>query len=465
MKKTLLSLLIASSLIACKTTNENIKLDATPSQPINNVIMIVADGMGPAFTTAYRYYADDKSTPEVEASIFDSYLVGQSSTFPDAVSGYVTDSAASATALASGIKSYNGAIGVDANKKPVETVLHRAKSMGMKTGVVVTSQVNHATPASYITHNESRRNYDQIANSYIDNGINVDVLLGGGWQYFIREDRNIVDEFKSAGFTYVDSYEDLEKISPQSRVLGLFDDVGLPAAIDDKDPTRLLTMTKAALPQLENDAGFFLLVEASQVDWAAHSNDINSAMAEMKDLAATFEYLSSYVKNNPNTQVILTADHSTGGFTIAANGEYIWQPELLTKLTQSNGKLAEYFISNDVTKESLSANLANSDISDDMVILVQDAKQKALDSLEKYQTLSTEEKQNVRQPKPAMQIGKAINKVIDKLTNTGWTTSGHTAVDVPVYAIGSRSADFAGHLDNTDIAKKIFNLLDEKAAK
>lgn len=462
MKKTLLSLFIASSLMACKSTDDTPPKDTINVQPVNNVIMIVADGMGPAFTTAYRYYADDRATPKVEPSIFDSYLVGQSSTFPDAVSGYVTDSAASATALASGVKSYNGAIGVDANKKPVETVLHRAKSLGMKTGVVVTSQVNHATPASYITHNESRRNYDQIANSYIDNGINVDVLLGGGWKYFIREDRNIVNEFKDAGFTYVDNYKSLAQVSTQTKLLGLFDDVGLPAAIDDSDPTRLLTMTKAALPQLENDNGFFLLVEASQVDWAAHSNDINSAMAEMKDLAATFNYLSEYVKSNPDTQVILTADHSTGGFTIAANGEYIWQPELLTKLQQSNGKLAEFYINNDVTKASLSENLANSDISDEMVMMVQDAKRKALDSLEKFQTLSDEEKQKVRKPHPAMQISKALNKVVDTLTNTGWTTSGHTAVDVPVYAIGARSSDFSGHLDNTDIAKKIFTLLNDK---
>lgn len=143
-------------------------VSANAAEQPHNIIMVVADGMGPAYTTAYRYLKDDKNTPEVENTIFDKYYIGSSSTYPAAVSGYVTDSAASATALATGIKSYNGAIAVDVNKKPVETVLERAKKYGMKTGAVVTSQVNHATPASYIAHNESRQNYDEIADSYVD---------------------------------------------------------------------------------------------------------------------------------------------------------------------------------------------------------------------------------------------------------------------------------------------------------
>ena len=95
-------------------------------------------------------------------------------------------------------------------------------------------------------------------------------------------------------------------------VLGLFADDGLPWALDDTNKHRLSVMTKAATKQLENDNGYFLLIEASQIDWAGHSNDIASAMAEMADLAKTVEYLEHYVKNNPDTLVVITADHSTG---------------------------------------------------------------------------------------------------------------------------------------------------------
>ena len=133
--------------------------------------MVVGDGMGPAYTTAYRYFSDNPETDLIEETVFDRHLVGMASTYPARVSGYVTDSAAAATALATGVKSYNGAIGLDVNKKSVESVLEWAKKQGKKTGVVVTSQVNHATPASYLAHNESRRNYNAIADSYIHKAI------------------------------------------------------------------------------------------------------------------------------------------------------------------------------------------------------------------------------------------------------------------------------------------------------
>ena len=115
-----------------------------------NIIMVVADGMGPAFVSAYRYFADDPNTPEKETTIFDQIHVGTSRTYPHEESGLITDSAASATAMAAGIKTYNGAIGVDTNREAVETVLHRAHKLGMMTGLAATSHIVHATPAAYM---------------------------------------------------------------------------------------------------------------------------------------------------------------------------------------------------------------------------------------------------------------------------------------------------------------------------
>ena len=457
MKAILSAITMATLLGGCTATAPEQKI--TQENKINNVIMIVADGMGPAYTTAYRYYADNPDTPAIEATVFDIYLVGSSSTYPAPVSGYVTDSAASATALASGVKSYNGAIGVDVNKQPVETVLHRAKANGKKTGVVVTSQVNHATPASYITHNEYRRNYNAIADSYIDNGINVDVLLGGGWKYFIREDRNLVKEFQQAGFDYIDQYQQLATTTHDMPLLGLFADEGLPSVLDDKDSNRLLSMTKTALKHLENPDGFFMLIEASQVDWAGHANDINSAMAEMQDLADTLEFIADYVANNPDTQVVLTADHSTGGFTLAANGDYIWNPELIRNMKQTTLSVAKQFVDAEPTVEALSAQLANTDISEEDIQTLHDAKTNVAIKLEQYEKLPDSKKAKTWKPNVEHELYRAINKIVDAKTNTGWTTSGHTAVDVPVFAIGKASHQFAGYQDNTDIAKRIFDLL------
>ena len=149
----------------CQTTQKQAEIKSVEAAP-KNIIMIVADGMGPVYPSAYRYYNDNPSTDIVESSVFDKHLVGSAITYPASVSGYITDSAAVATALATATKSNNKAIGVDVHKQPVDSVLQYAKDKGMKTGVVVTSQVNPATPASYITHNESRLNYNDIADSY-----------------------------------------------------------------------------------------------------------------------------------------------------------------------------------------------------------------------------------------------------------------------------------------------------------
>ncbi|GAB2698457.1 alkaline phosphatase [Aliiglaciecola aliphaticivorans] len=403
-----------------------------------NVIMVVGDGMGPAYTTAYRYFADKKTSPEIESTVFDRHLVGMASTYPARVSGYVTDSAAGATALSAGVKSYNGAIAVDENKQSVKTVLEQARINGLKTGVAVTSQINHATPAAFSAHNESRRNYNAIADSYFDDKVNdqfaLDVMLGGGWKYFIRDDRNIVDEFKAAGYQYVDDLAQLSKLKP-GPVIGLFGDEGMPWALDMPGKQRLPVLVETAVKQLTNDKGYFLLVEGSQVDWAGHANDIAAAMAEMHDLALTLEWLEQYVQENPDTLVVVTADHSTGGFSIAANGDYQWDPEPLKNLTQSLTTLAKLMTSSDspltLAQTTLGFELTETEKS--LLQSVDMNNQKAL-----YVQLK---------------------KLLDIRSNSGWTSSGHTAVDVQIFAMGAGKERFVGHMDNTEIPKIIFELM------
>ncbi|WP_440876692.1 alkaline phosphatase [Thalassotalea sp. PLHSN55] len=460
MKKSVFTLCLAMALSACGSTEQptiNTVAEQNTETSPKNIIMIVADGMGPAYTTAYRYYRDNPETDTVEATIFDRYLVGMSSTYPDKVSGVVTDSAASATALASGVKTYNGAIGLDVNKQPVETVLEWAKKQGKKTGVVVTSQVNHATPASYLSHNESRQNYNAIADSYLDDGIKADVILGGGWQYFIRDDRNLVAEFKQQGFHYVDNYDALTEL-PNKPLLGLFADKGLPWALDDTNPNRLSVLTQSATQLLENPQGYFMLVEASQIDWGGHVNDVAAAMTEMDDLAATLEYLSSYVEQNPDTLVVLTADHSTGGFTIGANGKYAWQPEVLHKLTMSPQTIAKQLLEIDITLKEAN-KLLSFELTKKELMSLQQAKYEANEALQRYFSLSLAEQKLKKEPKATKYMHKAVTQLIDVRTNTGWTSSGHTGIDVPVFAFGPKSELFNGKLDNTDIAKTIFRLL------
>ena len=434
-----------AAIVGCSSTVTSNTNETVNTKSPKNIIMVIADGMGPAYVTAYRNYKDNPNTDRVETVVFDRMLVGTASTYPAKESGFITDSAASATALASGVKSYNGAIGVDVNKQPVKTVLQQAKLNGMKTGVAVTSQVVHATPASYAVANESRRNYNDIAESFFEDRINgdfvLDVILGGGQSYFEREDRNITGEFIDAGYQYVDTYNKLATITQQQRVLGLFAPVGLPWALDDSRDNRLAYLTEHAIKNLENPNGFFLLVEASQVDWAGHANDINSAMAEMHDLALTMELLETYVSQNPDTLVVLTADHSTGGLTIAANGEYRWSPEWSRTATAS-----------------VSSTIKSMVETDDRIALVERDLGFSLNDDERELVHSIDTQANQRAQEAV------LKHIVDARTNTGWTTSGHTGVDVDVFAFGRGFEMFRGAMDNTDIADKLFLLLGDQPA-
>jgi len=455
----LLCVSCSNTSIITTETSKQVKLKTSISL-LTNIIMVIGDGMGPAYTTAYRYYNDNPETKIIEETVFDRHLKGLSSTYPAPISGLVTDSAASATALATGGKSYNGAIGVDVNKKPVQTVLEWAKLQGKKTGIVVTSQINHATPAAYLAHNEKRSNYNAIADSYFDDGIKADLYLGGGQKYFIREDRNLVAEFKQKGFHYIDSYQGLENLPRSKPVLGLFSDVGLPWALDDTDKYRLSTMTKTAVHHLldlqeqdnANKNGFFMLIEASQIDWAGHGNDISGAMAEMDDLAKTLEYLEHFVKHHPDTLVIVTADHSTGGFTLAANGKYEWDAKELRSMKHSTHYIAKQLFENKINAKRVNT-LFNFELSkEELSLLIQTKATPDLDN-----------RTNIYQDKKTSSIELAllmqVKHIIDARTNSGWTTGAHTAIDVPVFAFGKQSELFYGSQDNTDIAKKIFKLL------
>ena len=405
-----------------------------------NVIYMIGDGMGPAFTTAYRYYKDDPTTKEIETTVFDTMLKGMAHTYPDDHT-YVTDSAAGATALSSGHKSYNGAIAVDTAKKPVKTMLEIAKEQGMTTALVATSQINHATPASFAAHNESRRNYDDIANDYIDNKIAgklpVDLMLGGGTQYFIRDDRNLVDEFKQAGYQYGDDIQNLGQIT-QVPAIGLYAPKGLPFALDE-NPTRLKQLTAKAFDLLDgqNDKGFFVMIEGSQIDWCGHANDIACAMAEMDDFAKSIETAKAYVDNNPDTILVITADHSTGGLTIGAHGQYKWETDIIKGVKATAGTLTNLLMESDNLKTVWQANT----------------------SIE----FTAENEIKLKQAKAMGEktLNLAVKSIINDLSFTGWTTGGHTASDVQVFAYGKNSDDFVGSQNNTDIAKKLIGYIEK----
>ena len=405
-----------------------------------NVIYMIGDGMGPAYTTAYRYFKDDPTTKSVEQTVFDTMLTGMARTYPDDHT-VVTDSAASATALSSGHKSYNGAIAVDTDKKPLKTMLEIAKQRGMTTALLATSQINHATPASFAAHNESRNNYDEIANDYIDNKIAgklpVDLMLGGGTKYFIRDDRNLVDEFKAAGYQYGDDIQNLKQIT-QLPAIGLYAAKGLPFALDE-NPTRLTKLTSKALDLLDNQNkdGFFVMIEGSQIDWCGHANDIACAMAEMDDFASAIEKAKAYVDKNKDTLLVITADHSTGGLTLGAHGQYKWEADVVHGVKATAGTITQHLLESDDLKSVWN----------------------------KYTSIAFTPENKIKLEQAKSMGHKALNlavkSIISDTSFTGWTTGGHTAVDVQVFAYGKGSEQFVGSQNNTDIADKLIHFIEQ----
>ncbi len=420
---------------------------ASAADSNTNIIFMVGDGMGVAYTGAYRLYQDDLTTPELDTTIFDEMLVGMSSTYPD--DHYqVTDSAAAATALATGVKTFNGAIGVNPQHTPVISILDKAKELGYLTGIAVTCQVNHATPAAFVAHADSRQSYEKIADQYVDLRINgkpkVDLILGGGQEYFIRKDRNLVKEFETLGYSYHADIKDLGKIK-KLPAIGLFAKGGMEPALESDHPLRLAEMTGKALELLHTNSPkekpFLLMLEASQIDWCGHANDVACAMGEMRDMAATMKLIKQFIDKNPNTIFVATADHSTGGLSIGSRGQYQWGAGVVRNIKATAPTIARQLLANKNNWKSLWQSLTQIKLADD--------EQKALDALISQSDENSSEL-------VVSQVTAQVLSYIDKYSFTGWTTKGHTGEDVQIFSYGKGKSNFEGAMDNTDIAKKLF---------
>lgn len=305
--------------------------DLTASKKVKNIIFLVPDGMGLANVTATRIYKYGLSKERLSLETLER--VGYQSTYSK--NSLVTDSAASASAWACGQKFNNGEISLhgDTGEAP-QTILELAKAKGKSTGLVATSTITHATPAAFGAHVKSRGCENKIARQYIFK-TGVDVILGGGKMRFnsTKNDRcgaggDFISAAQTKGYTVVYTKEEMLKAQNTKKLLGLFSEGPLASGpkrasdntIKTREPT-LAEMTGTALKILEkNDKGFFLLVEASQVDWANHAHNLEYQIAEILALDQSVSVVLDWVNVKPNrkseTLIVIIPDHETGGFAI-----------------------------------------------------------------------------------------------------------------------------------------------------
>lgn len=308
----MISILVIAFLISACDNNsvlekdiEIVEEEVSPKKP--NIILIVGDGTGLSQLSTLWYFGNEK--PNYER--FEN--VGLSKT--NSSSHKITDSGAGATAFAIGEKSYNGSIGVDKDSLPKENIVEILSKQGYKTGVISTSSITHATPASFYAHVKNRRDAEEIALQLTNS--EIDFFAGGGTKYFTKraDERNLLNELSEKGFT-------TDTNSMETELTG--DKLGYLLASDGmKKMTEgrgdfLKQATEKGIDFLKKgDSPFFLMIEGSQVDWGGHDNDMEYIITELKDLDEAVGVALDYCETNNNTIVIALADHETGGFALS----------------------------------------------------------------------------------------------------------------------------------------------------
>lgn len=279
--------------------------------PAKNIILLIGDGMGKNIIKASEVVKGEKLV--MSGMPHSTTVTTYSQSVTDGKAEY-TDSAASATAISTGVKTTNEALGVDPDGEDVETICEFAQKLGMKTGLVARQIMCHATPAGMVIHNTSRGSYPKIMLDMVRS--DVDVMFGGGSQYY-TEYTKIQSAVQEHKYKYITTGNELKSLSTaDGKVLGLFSYDNMGAA--DMSPS-LMKMTAKSLELLDNDKGFFLMVEGSNIDSYEHKSDMETVLGQMQGFDETVDYVLKWAQEHPGTLVIVTADHETGGVQLPEN--------------------------------------------------------------------------------------------------------------------------------------------------
>ncbi|KAF7899782.1 hypothetical protein EAF00_004118 [Botryotinia globosa] len=458
-----LGVLLSQSHQAPKKTKQNGK---------RNLIFMVSDGMGPAslsLTRSFRQFQGD--LPINDILQLDQHFIGSSRTRSS--SSLVTDSAAGATAFSCGRKSYNGAISMLPDHTPCGTVLEAAKRAGYTTGLVVTTDITDATPACFASHVDYRMQEDSIALQEVgEHPLGhrvVDLMLGGGRCHFLpntsesscrADDRDVTKLAQEKyGWTYIDTREDFDELKLGKKVqlplLGLFSDTDIPFELDRRNMNdvypSLDEMARTALTALEaatkdSDKGFFLMIEGSRIDHAGHGNDPAAQVHEVLAYDRAFQSVIDFLdKSDTEGALVATSDHETGGLAVARQlnpsyPQYLWYPEVLANASHSSEYLSRVLRAHVASSEAI-ANVrpvSRRFVKEDLIkkgLGVMDASEEEIDRVLDNPALSA----------------YAFADIISRRAQIGWSTHGHSAVDVNIYGYGADV--LRGNHENIEVGK------------
>ena len=439
------------------------------AQQAKYVFYFIGDGMGVNQVNGTEMYlAEQEGRIGVKPLLFTAFpITGFATTF--SASNSVTDSSAAGTALATGKKTYNGAISMDNERNVLQTVAEQAKRSGRKVGIATSVSVDHATPAVFYAHQPDRNMYYEIAldlpkagfDFYAGSGFLKPATFANG-----KEAPTVFPVFEEAGYAIARGLDDFKIKAAQAGKMILIQKDGaspssLPYAIDRKEGDMTLAqITESAISFLtkDRDKGFFLMVEGGKIDHACHGNDAATAFEEVIDMDNAVKVAYEFYKKHPKeTLIVVTADHETGGMGTI---KYELSLKSLASQKQSQDILSRYITNlrkdknNKVSWEDIQSLLA-----DKMGFW----KELPL-SWEQERMLRDEYELSFRRRKAVFEetlyartepLAAAAKKVMNQIAMVGWTSVNHTAGYVPVFAIGIGSELFKGKMDNTEIPKRI----------
>lgn len=441
------------------------------AQQAKYVFYFIGDGMGlNQVNTTEMYLGEQQGRIGTEPLCFASFPVaGMATTF--SASNSITDSSAGGTALATGVKTYNGAIGVDANKERVMSVAERAKRAGKKVGVTTSVSIDHATPAAFYGHQPDRSMYYEIALQLPEAGF--DFYAGSGFlkpaRTFDKKDApSIYPIFEQAGYTIARGLDEYKAKADDAGKMILMQKEGansssLPYAIDRREgDLTLAQITESAIDFLsrDNKKGFFLMVEGGKIDWACHSNDPATMVKEVIDMDNAVRVAYEFYKKHPKeTLIVITADHETGGLALG-NSNYTLNLKSLDCQKQSVDLLSRALTDlrkskgNKATWEDVKALLTERMGFWGELTPTWEQEKMLRDEFESsfVRNKVVFEESLYSKTEPLAAVAK---KVLSQMSKLGWTTGSHSAEYVPVFAVGAGSKLFMGKMDNTDIPKRI----------
>ena len=350
-KYVLLSILLLLVFVPADARRNKRKADDAPQ--VKYVFYMIGDGMGiNQVIGAEQYNAGTGYGPE---EINFAHFPVRNFISTISASSLVTDSAAGGTALSTGVKTYNNAVGVDMDGNPVSNLVEWAKEAGYGTGVATSVGVNHATPACFIAHTAQRGSYEEIAFQYLH--APVDFAAGAG---FITERNSGHDaaffetEARGAGIKILrgpEQFKGIEEIPGRVLCLSGKAQTELPYAIDRKeDDTSLSDFVEAGIKYLDaryGDKGFFFMIEGGRIDNGGHADDAAACFQEVTDFAAAIDIVLAFQAQHPDeTLIVVTADHETGGLELGS-GQYEMHPDRMASQTMSmdavNARFREAF--------------------------------------------------------------------------------------------------------------------------